>query len=57
MFADVMLPRSLIAPSVFAILGNKKGPATNGGAFKSGELFVSEGLGSYSSRKETNGSR
>ena len=43
MFADVMLPRSLIAPSVFAILGNKKGPATNGGAFKSRKLFVSEG--------------
>src|ERR1700746_1973176 len=38
MFADVMLPRSLIAPSLFAILGNKKGPATNGGALSLGSI-------------------
>jgi hypothetical protein len=38
MFADVMLPRSLIAPSVFAILGNKKGPATNGRALSLGSI-------------------
>ena len=38
MFADVMFPRSLVAPSVFAILGNKKGPATNGGALSLGSI-------------------
>jgi len=38
MFADVMLPRGLVAPSVFAILGNKKGPATNGRALSLGSI-------------------